>query len=171
MSPITANEKAKAEEYITARNKSAAPAPLIPPPPVGIEHVGVAEVAFLHRQAQAGKRPLRDRHLLHLAGDDLEDAGLQDHLRIGPVDLRELGLGPLEVAHQIGLAAPQAETAPDELGPGGLEHPDVIVEVAPAVEQAFHGYRARQVVLQHLPRNLPVELITPRLRRGRSLHA
>ena len=135
------------------------PAPLVLPPAVGVEHVGVAEIPFLDRLAQGGERPVRDRNLLDLLGHDLEDAGLQDHVRVGGVDLGDLLLRPLEVAQQVGLAAPEAEAPADELGAGGLEHADVVVEVAAAVEQPLHRDGPGQVVLQHRAGNRPVELV------------
>ena len=80
------------------------------------------------------------------------------------MDLGNLLLRPFEVAQQIGLAAPQAEASADELGTGALEHADVVVEVAPAVEQPLHRDRSRQIVFQHLARNRPVKMIIARLR-------
>ena len=141
-----------------------AAAPVVLAPAVGVEHVGVAEVPLLDRLAQRVERPFRHGDLLDLRGHDLEDAGLEDHVRVGRVDLRDLLLGPLEVAEQVGLAAPEAEAPPDELGAGVLEHADVVVEVAPAVEQPLHRDRPGQVVLQHLPRHRPVETIVAGLR-------
>ena len=75
--------------------------PVVLAPAVGIEHVGVAEVPLLHRPAQRDERPFRHGDLLDLRGHDLEDAGLEDHLRVGRVDLRDLLLGPFEVAEQV----------------------------------------------------------------------
>jgi hypothetical protein len=140
--------------------------PLVLAPAVGVEHVGIAEIPFFHRLAQGGERPVRDRDLLDLFGHDLEDAGLQDHVRVGGEDLGDLLLGPFEVARQVGLAAPEAEAPADELGTSTLQHADVIVEVAAAVEQPLHRDGPGQVVLQHPAGNRPVELVIAG-RRGR----
>ena len=49
-----------------------------------------------------------------------------------------------------------------------LEHPDIVGEFAPAVEQALHRDRPREVILQHLARHGPVERIVAGTRdRGR----
>ena len=74
-------------------------------------------------------------------------------------DLGNLLLRPFEITQQIGLATPQAEASSDELGPDALEHANVVVEVALAVEQTLHRNRSRQVVLQHLLGDGFVELI------------
>ena len=124
---------------------------------VRIEHLGVAEVPLLDRPPQCDERPFRHGDPLDLGGHDLEDAGLEDHLRVGGVDLGDLMPGPFEIAEQVRLAAPEAEGPPDELRPGLLEHPDVVFEVAPAVEQALHRDRPGEVVLQDLSRDGPVE--------------
>ena len=68
---------------------------------------------------------------------------------------------------QIRLAAPQAETSSDELRSDALEHPDVVFQVAAAVEQALHRNGSRQIVLQHLARDRFVELKCIRPRRDR----
>ena len=60
---------------------------------------------------------------------------------------------------QVGLAGPEAEAPADELRTDMLEHPDIVDQVAPAVQQALHRDRPGEVVLQHLARHGPVELI------------
>ena len=115
---------------------------------LGVDHVGVAEVPFLDGLAQGDERPLGHGHLLDLGADALEDAGLQDHLRIGGVDLGDQLIGPFEVSQQVGLVAPEADASADELGAGGLEHADVVVEVAAAVQHAFHRDRAGEVIVE-----------------------
>ena len=75
------------------------------------------------------------------------------------MDLGNLLLRPFEIRQQIALATPQAEASSDELRPGALEHSNVVVEVAPAVEQALHRNRSREIVFQNLPRDRPVKMI------------
>src|SRR5260370_33422468 len=58
-------------------------------------------------------------------------------------------LGPFEVAGRVGLAGPQGEAPADEPGARTLQHADVVVEVAAAVEQPLHRDGPGQVVLQH----------------------
>src|SRR4051794_11954950 len=48
------------------------------------------------------------------------------------------------------------------LGPRGLEHAEVVVEVAPAVEQALHRNGPRQVIPQHRARHGAVEAVGAR---------
>ena len=110
--------------------------------------------------------------------DDLEDTGLQNHVRIGLVEPRRLLLRAPEVAQQIGLAAPQAKTTTDEFGTGPREHPNIVIEVAPTVQKAFHRDRSGEVVFEDLAGHCPVETIVaharrpfgPARRRGRSRH-
>jgi len=104
----------------------------------GIQHFRVAEVPFLNRQPESGKSPVRHGHLLDLGGHDLEDAGLQDHLRVSLVDFGNLLPGSFEVPKQVGLAAPETKAPPNELGPSGFQHPDVVIEVPAAIQQALH---------------------------------
>jgi len=132
---------------------------------VRVEHVGVLEVPLLRRHAKGLERPLGDGDLFHLGRHDLEDAGLDHHVRFGLVEFRELLLRPLQVLQQVGLPAPQADRPADELRPSVLEHPNVVVQVAAAVEDALDRDRSGQVVLQGLPGNGAVELVVARLGR------
>src|SRR6185369_11352727 len=97
---------------------------------------------FFHRLTQAGERPVRHRNLLYLGGYDLENASLQDHVRIGGAGFGKLLFRPFEIAQQIGLSAPEAETPSDELRPNTFQHPDIIIEVTPAIEQALQRNRS-----------------------------
>jgi hypothetical protein len=133
--------------------------PVVLEPPVRIEHVSVTETPFLHRQTQSDQRPVRDGDLIHLRRHDLKNAGLKDEVGIRRLDLGKLLLCALEIGQQIRLATPEAEAATDELGPNVFEHSDVVIEVAPAIEQPFHGDGAREEVFQHLTRNAFVERI------------
>jgi len=78
------------------------------------------------------------------------------------VDGGSESLRPLEVAGQVRLATQEAQRPADELGARALEHADVVVEVAAAVEQALHGDGAGQVVLQDLPGDGAVEVVVAR---------
>ena len=128
-------------------------------PAVRVEHGGVAEVAWFDRQVEGGKGPVGDWHLFDLGGDDFEDAGLEDEIGIGGVGPGDELAGAFEVGEEIGLAAPQAEAASDELGAGGGEHAEVVVEVAAAIEHAFHGDRAGEVMLECGSGDRAIELI------------
>ena len=55
--------------------------------------------------------------MLYLGGDNLKNAGLQDHFPIGGVQSRNELLGPLQVAEELAFAAPQAETRPMNFAP------------------------------------------------------
>ena len=90
-------------------------------PSVGIKHIGIAEVAFLHGPANSDKGPVRNGNLLHLGSDDLENACLENHFPVGCMDLGELSLGTIEIAEQICLVAPQAKAPSDELSARMLE--------------------------------------------------
>src|SRR5208283_2344896 len=85
-------------------------------------------------------------------------AGLQNHFGVGLADLGNLLLRPFEVPQQVGFATPQTKAAADELGAHALEHAEVVIQVALAVQQPLHRDRARQVVLQNLPRDGPVKI-------------
>jgi len=124
-----------------------------------VDHVGVTERALLDRLAERLERPRGHRHLLDLGRDDLEDAGLEDHVRVGGVEPGNRLPGALEVAREIVLASPQAQAPADELGAGVLEHSDVVVEVAVAVEEALHRDRAGEVVVQYFARRRAVETV------------
>ena len=60
---------------------------------------------------------------------------------------------------KLAFGAPETEGAADILGPNAGEHADVVLEIAPAIEQAFHGDGTGQVVFQYLARYGPVKLI------------
>src|ERR1700677_2985890 len=133
---------------------------MIAPAPVRIKHIGVSEIPLLHRLAQGGESPVRDGDLINLGGHNLKNTGLQDHFGIGLVNLGKLLFRPLEVANEIDLATPQAKASSDKLGTGAFEHSNVVIEVAPAVEQALHRNRSREIVVQDLPRDRPVKMIS-----------
>src|SRR5215472_10507790 len=100
------------------------------------------EVAIFDRQTDGRKGPIRHRDLLSLSGYDLKNAGLQNHVRIRLVDLRSLELRSLQITKQIRFASPQAKTSPDELRSNAFQRPNVVIQIAAAVEQALHGNRA-----------------------------
>ena len=122
-----------------------------PPLSRGVDDVVVNEIPFLHRLAEGGKDPIRHRNLLDARAHGLENAGFQDHLRIGGNGLRRLFPGPLDIGQEIVLGAPQAEAPSGILYAQALEHADVVIQVAPAVEHALHRNRAGEEILQDLP--------------------
>ena len=132
--------------------------------PSGIEHVGVAEVPRLHRH---GPVPTNAHSGTGTCSTWVVTISKMHAWRIisgsAAWTFGSCSLARSRLRSKFGLAAPQAEAPADELGAGVLEHPDVVVEVAPAVEQALHRDRPGQVVLQHLPRDRPVETIVARL--------
>jgi len=47
-------------------------------------------------------------------------------------------------------------------GSDAREHPDVVVQITPAVEHSFHRNRAGEIILQYLARNRMIKMIVAR---------
>ena len=62
---------------------------------------------------------------------------------IGRAHLWKLLFRPLEVLQQTGLTTPKANAARDIFCADIAEHADIVIEIAAAVEQAFHANGAR----------------------------
>src|SRR4051812_8172300 len=115
-----------------------------------IDHLGVSEIAFLHRLPERTKDPIRHGNLLHLRSDNFKHAGLQNHFRVSLVNLWRLLAGSLEVRQEIRLATPQAQAAANELGPSVPEHPNVVIQITAAIEQTLHADGAGEIIFENL---------------------
>src|SRR5439155_9079851 len=117
-----------------------------PVAPLGrrIDHVGVAEISLLERLIQCCKNPIWHCYLLDLRRDNFKHTGLQNHLWIGLVNFWRPLPRTFDVRQKIRLATPKAQASADELGAGVLEHADVVIQIAAAVEQALHGNGAEE---------------------------
>ena len=69
------------------------------------------------------------------------------------------GLRRLDQRRQSVFVTPAVDGASDKLGPGVRQEPEVIGDAALAVEEVGKGDGSRKIILQHLARNLAVEVV------------
>jgi hypothetical protein len=68
-------------------------------------------------------------------------------------------LCPFDVAQEIRLAIPEAETASDILCPDALDHSNVVIKIAMSIEDTFHRNGAGQIIFQNCPGNRLIKMI------------
>ena len=114
-------------------------APLVGAAAAGVKHLVVTEMALLDGLSEGFEGPRRDGEVVHIAGDDLEDAGLEDDIGVGGVDFGGVAGDELEFFGQGGfaafLAAPLIDRAAGEFHAAVGHQAEVFVKVVMAGEQ------------------------------------
>ena len=136
--------------------------------PGGIANAVEAEVALRERLIELLQHVLRNRDRFHATGHDLKGGPLKDDVRVRLVQLRRERPAIAKQGVQLAFASPAHQGPADKLGTGVLNETDVVprIDAAPVarlgevvMKEFGEGDGARQVVFQHLARDLSVETV------------
>ena len=127
--------------------------------PVLGEHTGgvPVEATVLHGLTEGLEDVGGDLFVVHLHGDDLKDAGLEDDLGILGVDGVGQSLGLGEMGLVVLQHIPDTRRAADELDPHALDGAEVVLKSI-GLKQGAGGHGAGEVALQHLTAHIAVKL-------------
>ena len=127
--------------------------------PVLGEHTGgvPVEATILHGLTEGLENVGGDLGIVHLHGDDLKDAGLEDDLGVCGVDGVGQGLGLGKMGIVVLQHIPDTRRAANEFDPHAPDGAEIVFKSV-GLKQGAGGHGAGEVALQHLTAHVAVKL-------------